>query len=60
MSIKLMFRSFAVEVPAQYSTILTKGKASVLKKNNVIAQTSLTGLVNTVFQVVQVGLVLIL
>ena len=52
--------SYVGDVPSPYATILNKGKASGLKKNNVVAQMSAAGLVNIVLQVVQVGEVIVL
>jgi hypothetical protein len=48
------------DVPLQYSAVLKKGLASSLVVNNIIAQIGKTGLVNTVLQVVQKGLALVL
>lgn len=47
-------------VPVKYAAMLTTAKATALKKNNVIAQMSLSGVINMVFQVVRAGLVVVL
>ena len=48
------------DIPVMYNAVLKKGKASALVLNNCIAQVGVSGLVNTVLQVVQKGLALVL
>lgn len=53
---------FAVtgDIPLLYAAVLKKGRASAIVLNNCIAQIGSSGLVNTVLQVVQKGLALVL